>query len=167
MSLIIRSATVDDTTAIAELNALVQGIHADAHPDIFQLPNGQKFVEDWGSERGEGNTFTFLALLAGKPVGYAHGEIFQRTESVYHRSHEMIYVHQLCVAPEARGQGIATSLLDAAKQLGREHGIDRLALDVWRFNEPARRFFERYGLRTYNERRWMRIGAEPPAKAAD
>lgn len=157
MTIMIRPASREDAAAIAALNELVHAIHAEAQPEIFQPADRQKFAEDWGSDQAEGNTFTFLALLDGKPMGYVHGEVSQRVESVYHRSHEMIYVHQICVAPEARGQGIATSLLDAAKQLGRERGIKRLALDVWRFNEPARRFFEHYGLETYNERKWTLI----------
>lgn len=51
------------------------------------------------------------------------------------------YLHQLAVAPEAKGRGIATALLDAAKfavPLG-------LTLDVNQANARAVRFYEREG----------------------
>jgi putative acetyltransferase len=51
------------------------------------------------------------------------------------------YLDQLCVAPNARGSGIAKALLDQAKQLGR--GI--VELDVNEANERACRFYKREG----------------------
>lgn len=51
------------------------------------------------------------------------------------------YLHQLAVAPEAKGQGIAVALLDAAKALL----PDGLTLDVNQANARAVRFYEREG----------------------
>lgn len=167
MSLMIRAATVADATTIAELNAVVQSLHADAHPQHFQKADKEKLAQHARHCLSQDGNFAFLAFTLNNAVGYVQGELCQRNSNAFHKAHGGVYVHQIGVAQEMRGQGIGTALLDRTCQLGREHGVDRLALDVWRFNEPARRFFERYGLRTYNERRWMQIGVEPPVKAAD
>ncbi len=51
------------------------------------------------------------------------------------------YLDQLCVAPEARGAGLAKALLDHAKRLAR--GV--VELDVNEANERACRFYKREG----------------------
>ncbi len=51
------------------------------------------------------------------------------------------YLDQLCVAPEARGAGLAKALLDHAKRLAR--GV--VELDVNEANERACRFYQREG----------------------
>ena len=51
------------------------------------------------------------------------------------------YLDQLCVAPDARGSGLATALLDEAKRLA--HGA--VELDVNEANERACRFYQREG----------------------
>ncbi len=51
------------------------------------------------------------------------------------------HLDQLCVAPEARGGGLAKALLDQAKRLAR--GV--VELDVNEANERACRFYQREG----------------------
>ncbi len=51
------------------------------------------------------------------------------------------YLDQLCVAPEARGSGLAKALLDHAKRLAR----GAIELDVNEANERACRFYQREG----------------------
>lgn len=54
-----------------------------------------------------------------------------------------------------RKRGVGRALVEAVRGIGAQHGIRTLALDVWSFNEPARRFFLRCGLTPYNERLWI------------
>ena len=68
---------------------------------------------------------TTMALVGGRAVGFI--------------SMEGRYLHQLVVAPAAKGRGIATRLLDAAKADG------ALTLDVNQANARAVRFYEREG----------------------
>ena len=53
----------------------------------------------------------------------------------------------LAVAPECRGHGFGSTLLDAAEVETRRWGLSRLALDVIAGN-PARRLYERHGFFT-------------------
>ncbi|MFC6724129.1 GNAT family N-acetyltransferase [Halobium palmae] len=56
-------------------------------------------------------------------------------------------VRNLFVAPERRGEGVGTALLDAAESSLRELGVDVVSLDVIAANEAARRFYRRHGYR--------------------
>lgn len=76
---------------------------------------------------GEPAHATLVADLAGAPAGFV--------------SCEGAYLHQLVVAPAAKGRGVARLLLDAAKA-GAPEG---LALDVNQANARAVRFYEREG----------------------
>lgn len=51
----------------------------------------------------------------------------------------------LMVAAGWRGRGIGTALLHTAVDWGREHGIRKLELHVFPWNEPALRLYESFG----------------------
>ena len=57
-------------------------------------------------------------------------------------------IYNLHVAPTRHGQGLGSLLFDAALELGRERGARELVLWVVRTNDPARRFYERKGMRS-------------------
>lgn len=96
-----------------------------------------------------------LALSRDVPVGYAYLEIVRRPETGQRHTYEAVFLHHIVVAPEARRKGVGTALLDEVREVGRALGINRLALDTWSFNEPAKTFFRRYGFVTCSERMWM------------
>lgn len=54
-------------------------------------------------------------------------------------------VENLYVLPDARGEGIGSSLLAAAERRLREHGADAVALNVMADNDDARRFYRDHG----------------------
>lgn len=53
----------------------------------------------------------------------------------------------VCVDASVRGLGIGTRLLDAATELARDHGADRVRLSVVDGNPRARALYERLGFR--------------------
>lgn len=58
---------------------------------------------------------------------------------------DQLLMDGLCVAPEARGSGIGSQLLDRLKQFGAEEGYRTIRLDVIDTNPGARRLYERLG----------------------
>ncbi|WP_439026309.1 GNAT family N-acetyltransferase [Haloarchaeobius sp. DT45] len=69
-------------------------------------------------------------------------------------------VHNIYVAPEYRGAGRGTALLEAAEETLRERGADAIQLEVMARNAEARQFYERAG---YHEHRVVlekRVGVE-------
>jgi ribosomal protein S18 acetylase RimI-like enzyme len=158
VSLEVRLAKISDAATVAALNYDVQKIHADAHPWRFKQPSQYSFTTaEAEALLADPTHFAFLAIHDGMPVGYIVAEIARRAETPRHHPHEMIYVHQLSVRPDARRKGVGRALLDATKAKGRSIGIDTLALDVWAFNEAAIEFFKGYGLAPFNVRMWNRL----------
>ena len=100
---------------------------------------------------------TVVAEHDGIAAGYINAEIQRHAETPYLHAHEMLYVHHVVVAPNARGRGIGAALMDAAKAHGVHQGVTLMGLTVWSFNDRARQFFRHYGLIAYNERLWNKI----------
>jgi len=55
------------------------------------------------------------------------------------------YIDTVCVAPEARGKGIGTLLIQFAIDQTKERGFTKLSLNVETQKEDARRLYERMG----------------------
>jgi ribosomal protein S18 acetylase RimI-like enzyme len=59
------------------------------------------------------------------------------------------YIMSLFVAPDARGKGLGTSLIEKACQVLKEMGKKTVGLSVHQDNEGARRLYERLGFLPY------------------
>ena len=60
----------------------------------------------------------------------------------------MCCVFSIAVAPAARGQGLASAVVERARGWGHEQGARHMALQVLGTNAPARRLYERLGFET-------------------
>jgi diamine N-acetyltransferase len=158
MTIEIRRAIKEDADLIAELNVDVQLLHSEALPWMFKKPSpDHEIAEEFRRTMEDPGYFVFVASFSGKSAGYLIGEICQRNESHRHKSYGMLYVHHISIRPLYRRNGVGRALLDAARIFGKNAGVERMALDVWTFNESAQRFFRNYGLESYNEKMWMKV----------
>lgn len=67
-------------------------------------------------------------------------------------------VESLAVVPAARGLGVGTALLDAARERFRERGIEWWSIAVVEANEAAGKLYERAGFGPYYRHLLGRIG---------
>ena len=156
MEIVIVPVTEADADVVSALNREVQGVHAAALPRFFKLPGPESFpASDVRALLAKPENIVLLARLAPEPAGYVYAEIVRRPQTSLRYAHAMIYLHHISVAAACRKRGVGRALFEAVRQIGAQHGISTLALDVWLFNEPARRFFRRCGLTPYNERLWI------------
>jgi ribosomal protein S18 acetylase RimI-like enzyme len=156
MEIVIAPPIEADAEAISALNGEVQGVHATALPRLFKRPEPQSFPPSALRELlAKPENVVLLARLGPEPAGYVYAEIVRRPETSLRFAHTMIYLHHISVAVAYRKVGVGRALIEAVRKRGAEQGISTLALDVWSFNEPARRFFRRCGLTPYNERLWI------------
>jgi len=70
-----------------------------------------------------------------------------------------LYVDDLVVAPEVRGQGHAAQLLGTASRIAREAGQDLVVLDTALSNARALRLYERNGFERVAHRLVHRLGS--------
>ncbi|MDQ4048324.1 MAG: GNAT family N-acetyltransferase [Actinomycetota bacterium] len=85
------------------------------------------------AERPAGLVGYALVSLAEGPSGWDYGE-------------RVADVETLAVAPEARGQGVGTQLMDAVERELLERGVRAFRVLVIARNDDARRFYERRGM---------------------
>jgi GNAT superfamily N-acetyltransferase len=83
-----------------------------------------------------------LALLTGDPAVAA--ALLTLRPNVWHGG-PVALLDELYVAPELRGRGLGTSLLQAAEAATRERGAEVLEINVDGDDTDARRFYERHG----------------------
>ncbi len=57
-----------------------------------------------------------------------------------------LYVDDICVDENARGQGVGRRLFEHVEKYARDEGFYNITLNVWAFNEGARAFYESCGM---------------------
>ena len=85
----------------------------------------------------------------GKDRGGVKGYVFCRIEEHSSRSeapHRTLYIDDLCVDENCRGQHFGRALYMKAVEFGRETGCYNLTLHVWECNPRARAFYDAMGL---------------------
>jgi len=65
------------------------------------------------------------------------------------------WLEELYVDPPARGHGIGTSLLRAARALASAHGAHAIDLEVETGHERVNTLYERFGFRRHARQRWF------------
>ena len=86
---------------------------------------------------------TLIAESGGKPVGFA---LFFHNFSTF-LAQPGIYLEDLFVLPEHRGEGVGKALLEKLAQLAVERDCGRLEWAVLDWNESAIGFYKRLGAR--------------------
>jgi ribosomal protein S18 acetylase RimI-like enzyme len=143
---LIRRAEERDLEDIARLLCQVENIHADGRPDLFR--HGERKYNDAELREivSDDTRPVFVATMENRVAGYVFC-IHQNTDgSATLIPTRDLYVDDLCVDEDARGQGIGRSLYRFVESYARETSCDRITLNVWCLNDGAMRFYERIGL---------------------
>ncbi len=92
-----------------------------------------------------GGTLEDLCAIYGSWGGLWRGILLQLLERAL--VDDVLLMDGIFVAPEARGQGVGTALLDAVARTARDQGLGTVRLDVIDINPRARALYERCGYR--------------------
>ena len=148
MNLIIRRARPEDSDAILALLSQVEAVHHEGRPDLFR-PGGTKYTADELLEIiRDDNRPIFVAVLDGNVVGYTFGIVRITKDSTMLLDAKALHLDDVCVDEACRGTGVGSVLMEYVLGWAKENGFDRVDLNVWEFNDGARRFYERYGFST-------------------
>ena len=63
----------------------------------------------------------------------------------YEDGYEVLYVYEVHLSENLRGQGVGTVLMDIVEEIGRSAGVEKCMLTVFRSNRGAVRWYERRG----------------------
>lgn len=139
MPILIRTATPDDATEIGQLAEQFA-----AHLRDLGDPTDFKFSADTYLRDGFGPHPAFAGLIAetdGQIVGYLLYHFGYDTDKAI----RLMFVIDLFVREDVRGQGVGTALMREAVRICQEAGGRALLWTVYVPNKLAARFYERLG----------------------
>ena len=145
----IRKAEERDIPRIIELLGQVLQIHADIRPDIF-IPGTTKYTVDELKEllKNKENPIYVAVNKADVCVGYAFCQLREQPFSNNMVPFKSLFIDDLCVDQQERGQHIGESLFNYVKNEAKRLGCYEVTLNVLAGNTSAEKFYEKMGMKT-------------------
>ena len=133
--IMIRKAEERDIPRIIELLGQVLQIHADIRPDIF-IPGTTKYTVDELKEllKNKENPIYVAVNKADVCVGYAFCQLREQPFSNNMVPFKSLFIDDLCVDQQERGQHIGESLFNYVKNEAKRLGCYEVTLNVWAGN---------------------------------
>ncbi|MGN0452610.1 MAG: GNAT family N-acetyltransferase [Ruminococcus sp.] len=146
--MIIRRAEVRDIEGINKLLYQVLRVHHNGRPDIFKSDCKKYTDEELKRIIGDDKTPVFVATdESGNVLGHSFCIFNRRLSDNVLTDIKTLYIDDLCVDENVRGQHIGTGLYEYVLQFAREQGCYNVTLNVWACNEPAMEFYKSKGLK--------------------
>ena len=145
----IRKAEEKDIPRIIELLGQVLQIHADIRPDIF-IPGTTKYTVEELTEllKNKEKPIYVAVNESDVCVGYAFCQLQKQPFSNNMVQFKSLFIDDLCVDQQTRGQHIGESLFEHVKKEAREMHCYEVTLNVWSGNTSAEKFYEKMGMKT-------------------
>ena len=140
---LIRKATTDDLKALRELYLAVEEDGVRYQPEHFVI--GERPDEFFQSVFDGENQDILVADIDGEAIGFVHVVILLQKKVSCLKPQSVVYMQDLCVREDMRNNGIGALLVRAAKDYGKEHGVDFIRTQVFPGNVDGMRFYERNG----------------------
>ena len=139
----IRKATNDDIGALRELYLALEEDGVRYQPEHFVI--GERTTEFFQTIFDSDNQEILVADIEGKTIGFVHVMILQQKKVSCLKPQSVVYMQDLCVREDMRNNRIGAKLVRAAKDYGKEHGVDFIRTQVFPGNVDGMRFYERNG----------------------
>ena len=145
----IRKAEKKDIPRILTLLGQVLQIHAEIRPDIF-ISGTTKYTSCELEELlKQEDTPIYVAVNEDDLcIGYAFCQLKEQPFSNNMVPFKSLFIDDLCVDRQVRGQHIGEGLFEYVKQQAKELGCYEVTLNVWAGNTSAERFYEKMGMKT-------------------
>ena len=146
----IRRAQATDTVGIMKLLGQVANVHAKGRPDLF-MEGGTKYTaHELQDIIANDERPIFVAVDEdGNVLGYAFCVFEDYTGDTVRTHIRTLYIDDICVDEQARGQHVGTAVYDYVLAFAREQGFYNVTLNVWSCNPGAQRFYEAMGMKPY------------------
>jgi len=145
----VRRAEERDISAILDLLVQVDMVHHNGRPDLFKGPATKYSSEELRAILGNEETPVFVCTdEADRVLGHGFCMI-QHSGGRLMVEHTTVYIDDICVDENARGQGAGKALYEHILAFAREKGAYNVTLNVWTCNPGAMAFYEKLGLAPY------------------
>lgn len=143
----IRRAENKDIKTIMKLLVQVDMVHHAGRPDLFKGP-ATKYTESELADiiKDENNPVFVYVSKEGLVQGHAFCNIINQPANRVLTQVKTLYIDDICVDENARGQHIGKALYDFVVAYARQIGCYHLTLNVWECNQGAKSFYEAMGM---------------------
>lgn len=143
----IRRAEDKDTEAVLRLLVQVDMVHHNGRPDLFNGPATKYTAAQLKDIFADESTPVFVwADEQDQVCGYAFCVLKQFVDDNILTDIKTLYIDDLCVDENVRGQHIGRELYEYVLDYARSVGCYNVTLNVWTLNESAMKFYEHCGL---------------------
>lgn len=138
---------------ISQMNSLlyqVERVHQQGRPDLFK-EGAKKYTDNELKAMLKDKTKPIFAAVDENDVmkGYAFCVFQEHKGDNVLTDIKTLYIDDLCVDENCRGQHIGSVLYEAVKKFAKEQGCYNVTLNVWECNPSARKFYGKAGLKPY------------------
>ena len=141
--MLIRKATMDDIEALRALYLELEKDGVKYQPEHFEI--GDRADDFFEKILNSENEDILVAETESKVVGFSHVMILRQKNVACLKPQTLVYIQDLDVITEMRGQGIGTLLMKASKEYGITHGADFIRTQVFPQNTDGLRFYKKNG----------------------
>lgn len=142
----IRMAQEKDVNRMLELLKQVNLVHHEGRPDLFKV-NTKYSKEQLKNIINDVNTPILVATNQDDVLmGYAFCIFKQHKNDSILTDIKTLYIDDLCVDKNCRGQHIGKNLYNAVVSFAKDNNCYNLTLNVWNCNPNAMKFYEACGL---------------------
>ena len=138
---------------IPQMNSLlyqVERVHQQGRPDLFK-EGAKKYTDNELKAMLKDKAKPIFAAVDENDVmkGYAFCVFQEHKGDNVLTDIKTLYIDDLCVDENCRGQHIGSVLYEAVKKFAKEQGCYNVTLNVWECNPSARKFYEKAGPKPY------------------
>lgn len=146
--MIIRRALKKDMPGILKLLSQVLEVHHQGRPDLFK-GGVRKYTDSELAELIKDDTKPIFVGVdeTDRVLGYAFCVFIQHIDNNILTDIKTLYIDDLCVDEEMRGQHVGKQLYEYVLGFAKEQGCYNVTLNVWALNEGAMKFYEACGLK--------------------
>lgn len=146
--MIIRRANENDIPMLIKLLQQVLEVHAKIRPDIF-ISGTTKYTDEELKEILKDNEKPIYVAANEDDlcIGYAFCKLQEQPFSNNMVPFKSLFIDDLCVDEEVRGQHIGSQLFEFVKEEAKRLGCYEVTLNVWSGNTSAEFFYEKMGMK--------------------
>lgn len=143
----VRRAEEKDIPDIDRLLNQVNLVHHNIRPDLFNV--GRKYTDDELQKIVKDDSRPIFVAVDDddRLAGYCMTWLEQIIGDTIRTEVKTLYIDDLCVDENARGQHVGATLYEHVKKYAKENGFYNITLHVWEGNDNAAAFYEKMGLK--------------------
>lgn len=149
----VRFAEEKDLEKVNELRKQVNDIHVEGRPDIFKAGFCRELRDFARVLMNDENGDIIVAERDGIICGMVCVDYVNKPESPYGMARSFYHVQEIAVDENYRRHGVGKELLEFMIADAKKRNLNKIELDVWKFNDSAMEFYEAVGFR--ETRRWL------------